>query len=563
MAFPTIRKMPTLVCVPVMVRDPDSALAEAAAARDGGADLVEFRIDEFFSGSSDEQETKAIVRVVAESPLPCIITCRIASEGGHYDGDEMERVALYERLGRSEGKGEHPPRYMDFELASYTRSANLRQKVDLAVGVPDLSQGREERASLILSSHDMATRPPDLMRRLSQLNSQPAAAVLKIAYRARSLRDSLELLELPSQGHKPMIALGMGEFGLISRILAPKFGGFLTFAALRPAAITAPGQPTLRELLDLYRFRTIKPKTRAYGIVGWPVSHSLSPLVHNAGFEVVGHDGVYVPLPVAAGEDSEATYLSLKATLLELVNHPKLDLHGCSVTAPHKEGLVRLARESGWELEATAAAVGSANTLVIDRGAELRIRVVNTDAAAAAECLQEALGDLRAKTIGIVGAGGVGRAVAFGAASQGATVVIYSRGVERASRVEGEIARALPGAKIIAAGTDLLHKTCCDALVNCTPVGMKDGPSPDASAIPIEQMGHCDRSMVIMDTVYSPVETPLLKAAKAAGLRTIDGTGMFVRQAAAQFSLWTGRTAPRDIFGRLVQEELARQTAQA
>src|SRR5678815_6101132 len=132
--------MPSLVCVPIMVQDPASALADAAAARDAGADLVEFRIDEFFSGSGDEQETKAVVRLVAESPLPCIVTCRVVSEGGAYEGDEMERVSLLERLGRSEGKGEHPPRYVDVELASYTRSANLRQKVDLAVGVPDMAQ---------------------------------------------------------------------------------------------------------------------------------------------------------------------------------------------------------------------------------------------------------------------------------------------------------------------------------------------------------------------------------------------------------------------------------------
>ena len=173
---------------------------------------------------------------------PCIVTCRIASEGGHYDGDETDRIALFERLGRSEGKGEHP-RYLDVELASYTRSANLRQKIDLAVGVPDHAQAGESRSSLILSTHDMATRPPDLMRRLASLNQQPAAAILKIAYLARSLRDSLELLDLPAQAHKPMIALGMGEFGLLSRILAPMFGGFLTFAALRPAATTAPASP--------------------------------------------------------------------------------------------------------------------------------------------------------------------------------------------------------------------------------------------------------------------------------------------------------------------------------
>ncbi len=337
--------MPSLVCVPIMVQELAAALRDAAMARDQGADLVEFRVDEFFNGSGDEQETKAIVRLVAESPLPCIVTCRVMGEGGGYDGDEIERVALYERLGRSEGKGEHPPKYLDIELASYLKSANLRQKVDLAVGIPDTALPGETRASLILSVHDMGGRPADLMRRLAALNAQAGAAVLKVAYRARSLRDSLELLDLPAQAHKPTIALGIGEFGLLSRVLAPKFGGFLTFAALRPTTTTAPGQPTVRELLDLYRFRAIGAKTAVYGVVGWPVTHSLSPLVHNAGFDEVRHDGVYLPLPIGAGEDEESSYLSLKATLLELIHHPKLTLRGVSVTAPHKENVMRLAGE--------------------------------------------------------------------------------------------------------------------------------------------------------------------------------------------------------------------------
>ena len=99
--------MPTLLCVPIMVKDEDSALADAALAKSLGADLVEFRVDEFFSGtnSSDdpdhtaEREQLAVVRLVSASPLPCIATCRPTWEGGQYDGDEMARVSLYERLG--------------------------------------------------------------------------------------------------------------------------------------------------------------------------------------------------------------------------------------------------------------------------------------------------------------------------------------------------------------------------------------------------------------------------------------------------------------------------------
>ncbi len=110
--------------------------------------------------------------------------------------------------------------------------------------------------------------------------------------------------------------------------------------------------------------------------------------MHNAGFDEVRHDGVYVPLPIGAGEDEESSYLSLKATLLELIHHPKLTLRGVSVTSPHKENVMRLARESGWEIVPSAAGIGAANTLVISRDGEnaTHVQVLNTDALSAAEC---------------------------------------------------------------------------------------------------------------------------------------------------------------------------------
>jgi 3-dehydroquinate dehydratase/shikimate dehydrogenase len=87
--------------------------------------------------------------------------------------------------------------------------------------------------------------------------------VVKVAYRARSLRDAIEILDLPALLRRPTVALGMGEFGLLTRVLAPKFGGFLTFAALRPAVATAPGQPTIADLLQLFRFRRSGPEPRS------------------------------------------------------------------------------------------------------------------------------------------------------------------------------------------------------------------------------------------------------------------------------------------------------------
>jgi 3-dehydroquinate dehydratase/shikimate dehydrogenase len=573
--------MGALLCVPIMVHDEAAALADAEAARDAGADLVEFRIDEVFSGSGDENETKLVLRLVAGSPLPCIVTCRSAAEGGGYDGDDMERVSVYERLGtagRGGGPtlragsepstprsidapgsenaarivgvpGEHPPRYLDCELETYTRSANLKQKVNLAVASPD--RPRESATSLILSIHDFQGRPADLTRRLLRARSEPVAAVIKLAYRARSVRDNLELFDLLAERDRPMIALGMGEFGLASRVLASKFGGFLTFASLRSAAVTAPGQPTVREILETYRFRSVRASTKVFGIVGWPVGHSLSPVVHNAGFDETGFDGVYVPWPVQADAASpDASYASFKATVLELVHHPRLDLAGLSVTIPHKENLVRLARESGWEMDAASEATGAGNTLVVERGAEVRARVANTDAPALAACLAAAVGGLEGRRIAVLGAGGVARAAAYGLSGAGAQVVILNRTRARAERLVADIARAGGGSAgdVRVGEMGELETVAFDAVVNGTPVGMESGPEPERSPIDAGMLAQIQPGAVFMDTVYRPLRTPFLRQAEEAGIRTIDGVGMFVSQAEAQFRMWTGLEPPPRLF---------------
>ncbi|MDX2132400.1 MAG: type I 3-dehydroquinate dehydratase [Planctomycetota bacterium] len=555
----------TLVCVPIAVHDVPTALADAEAARLAGADLVEFRVDAMLPGGVGEAEIGLLRRLCADSPLPAIVTCRAAAEGGAYDGPDDERLALYEHLGTAD----HPPRYVDLELAAYERSANLRQKAHLAIDWP--ARRRANAPGLVLSLHDFGGRPADLSRRVARLAEAEAAAVVKVAYRARSIRDNLELLEVPSQTGRPTIALGIGEFGLMSRVLAPKFGGFLTFASLRRGGETAPGQPTIADLLGAYRFRSIGPRTRVYGVVGWPVGHSLSPTLHNAGFERVGHDGVYLPMPLA-GAAGEESFAALKATLLEFIEHPRLSFCGASVTIPHKESLARLASAQGWEADEATRATGAANTLVVERDADdapQRVRVMNTDVPALAASLAEAMGTLAGATVGVIGAGGVGRAAAWGLARAGATVVLYNRDLSRAEEVAAHVNGALrsggegrgsadqPAGRVVGASWALLAKSCADAFVNCTPLGMTGGPDPAGAAMTAEAMRGCASLRVVMDTVYAPRVTPLLAAAGACGLRTVGGLDMFVRQAALQFEAWTGRPGPLTLFGALASEAAA------
>ncbi|MCC6320304.1 MAG: type I 3-dehydroquinate dehydratase [Phycisphaerales bacterium] len=617
--------MASLLCVPIMVLDEHTALADAAAARDADADLVEFRIDEFFTGARgsgnalDPREVRTILRIIAESPLPCIVTCRAAAESGGvggYDGDEMARVSLFERLGTAtprsmteaagagRGVAEHPPRYIDFEFASYAASANVRQKLNLAVDHP--GQRRDVRTGLILSTHDFTGRPRDLLRRLAIMRNEPAASIVKVAYAARSIRDNLELFDLLIEGasgdDKPMIALAMGRFGLMSRVLAPKFGGFLTFASLRPSAATAPGQPTVAELLDVYRFRSITPRTRVFGLIGWPVEHSLGPLIHNAGFDALEPDtwndndnsngngeqeprggrafhGVYLPLPVPP------EWEHFKATLAALIDHPRLDFCGCSITVPHKQHLVRFASEARslgadgieWTIDDLSEACGAANTLAIERdagGRPLRARVVNTDSAAAVACIGDAVGDLRGVRVGLIGAGGVSRAIAAGLLRARATVFVLNRTIENAERLCDELRSAVrtdhESPEISPANPARLADLGCRVLINCTPVGMANPAESDEEpvtpvmSVPLDVLKACaeqSEETVVMDTVYIPLETELLKAARRLRMRTIDGLGMFVRQAGDQFTAWTGAPAPVGLFERVAREALQERQA--
>jgi len=565
----------TLVCVPIMVRDAESALADASEAKRLGADIVEFRLDDWFLGSDDPDDAHQInecVELVAESPLPCIATCRPTWEGGGYDGPEDQRVSLFQALGTSD----RPPAYIDFELKAYTASENIRQKINLAVEHP--KQLRDVHTRLILSMHDFEGRPSDLTRKLAAAYAEPAASVVKVAFRARSLRDNLELFEILREAQKPTIALGMGEFGLMSRVLAPKFGGFLTFAGLRKGEVTAPGQPTIDELLNLYRFRSIGKETKVYGVIGWPVTQSMSPLIHNAGFAEVGHDGVYLPLPIAADADpgragrnpavprDELSYTSFKATVTALIDDESLAFAGASVTMPHKENLLRLADDLDGYPSYQARMSGAANTMSVGFDKSLtptkpRIDVENTDANTASGLLLSAIprqGTVSGRTVAVVGAGGLARPVAHRLASSGVHVILLNRTIDRAQASVAKINSALKrdNPKVRVENLSSLHDLSADAFINCTPVGMLGGPDPDGMSIPVPDMVGVGPDTVFFDTVYNPIETPMLKAAKERGCRTIDGVQMFVKQAAAQFELWTGKPAPVELFDRLVREAL-------
>ena len=502
----------TLVAVPIEVEDPRdvaTALEQAQQAKSGGADLVEFRIDVLVEHA---EGVTAARRLVQESPLPVLLTCRSDAEGGAWRGEETDRVSFLEAVGTAEVA----PQFLDFEEAAWSRSANIRQKVRLVVNHPQ--QVRPDRARLVLSKHDFDGRPQDLTSRTASMAVD--ADVVKVAWTARSLRDCLEAFELPGLLGVPTVALCMGPFGLPSRVLAPKFGGFLTFAALDADSATAPGQPTLSQLMDLYRFRSIDTNTEVYGVAGWPVEHSKSPAFHNQAFAEQQRNAVYLPLPIAP--DATAFVATLDAWLA----HPGLDLRGLSVTLPHKETLASFVAERGGICDEATRLSGAANTLQVDASGQLH--AFNTDVTAIEEALSERV-NLQGQSALVLGAGGVARAATAALLRLGATVRVMNRTAARAEA----LAASFEGPVEV-----VTEPGSVAAVVQCTSVGMSTGPDPKGCPVDPAMLPN---NAVLLETVYEPAFTPLREAFSQAGGLSIGGLEMFRRQAAAQCRLWTGQ----------------------
>jgi 3-dehydroquinate dehydratase/shikimate dehydrogenase len=516
----------TLIATPIFVSaleevEPALDLARRAVAR--GASVIEWRVDGL-PGTAGPSAGRVLDELASRSPAPCIVTCRTVEEGGQGGADDLLRVV--ELLAASQAS----PRYLDVELAAFGRSAALRVACAKVV-----ARQTANDTGLILSVHDMAGRPADLLQRVEAMTAEPACRVIKVAWTARSVRDNLETFDLLSERRRPTIALCMGDAGLMSRVLAGKFGGLITFAANAGGAESAPGQPTIETLRETYRFDAIGAATKVYGVVGWPVAHSRGPAIHNAGFAAAGHDGVYLPLPVPPG------YEHFKASVGSLLDHPRLSFAGASVTVPHKENLLRFVRERGGAVCPVAQRVGAANTLLArDDGT---VACLNTDGPAALDALAAGMGGdpaalARARVL-VLGAGGAARAVVGALAGAGSDVVVFNRSSDRARALAADL-----GAR--AADEDVAGAGPFDVVVNCTTVGMQGGPDPEG--LPLPPGVTLDGSITVFDTVYAPPRTPLIREAEARGARIVTGADMFLRQAALQFERWTGKPAPMAAF---------------
>lgn len=429
--------------------------------------------------------------------LPVIVTCRSRSEGGQFGGAEEERWRI---LSEAQRLGAD---YVDVEW-----KANFYELIE-----------RRRGRGIVISHHAFDGVPGDLEARVKAMRAT-GAEVVKVAVMARRLSDNLPLINIARFQTAPFVGLAMGEAGLPSRVLAARFRSSWTYAG----DAVAPGQIPPARLLNEFAFARLNEQTALYGVVGRPVMHSVSPAMHNAAFRSIGLDAVYLPLAAADFDD----FLNFADGLA---------VAGASVTAPFKLA----AFESAVDLDEMSQRVQSVNTLSRREGQWVGC---NTDVAGFLAPLRDVT--LRGLRATVLGAGGAARAVSVALATSGAKVTIAGRRAERARFV---------AARIGATACDWPPADgSWDLLVNATPVGT----APDVSDSPLPGArfgGH-----LVYDLVYNPLETRLLREARAAGCRTIGGLAMLVAQAQRQFEWWTGEAIDPLVMRDAAMDALSAKT---
>ncbi len=505
--------MNQLICVPVTETKAEAFLAAIAEAAQS-ADVVELRLDYL-----PDEDLAIMLDSLPElaSKTKLLLTFRPREQGGWRDLSLQDRQTFWRNL---------PP-----ELVSAIRFADF--EFDLVESFGNDSPIPWEK--VIGSWHNFDETPDDLIARYDHMAATPAA-VVKIATMANRIGDCLRTFELieHARDKKPVIALAMSLAGVATRILSLSRGAMLTFGSLKRGAESAAGQTTVTELRDLYGVKQLTRDSEIFGIIGNPVGHSRSPLMHNSALKSLNRNGVYLPFEVDDAAEFIRDFVRPATKKLDW------QLRGLSVTIPHKLAVMPHLDQ----IDATAKTIGAVNTIVVE-GDELH--GYNTDVIGAMKPLEE-LADICNARVAVIGAGGSARAICHGLRQRGADVTIFARDTRKAQPLADELNTKLDALDRFAGGVDIV--------INCTPIGMlhhSEGQSP----LPAESL---QGVKLVYDLIYTPEETALLRDAREAGCQTLGGLAMLVGQAIEQFRLWTGLEAPVEAMWQAVS--LQSQTSQ-
>jgi 3-dehydroquinate dehydratase/shikimate dehydrogenase len=489
------------VCIALGLPTVEKLLEQADKEVAAGERFLEFRLDYL---NRPEAGLKAVTAFLEKHPdVSLLVTCRRHQNHGKYNGVIDDQMKI---LDAAIDAGAHA---IDVEIETAEKTIARLEHM-------------RAKAHLIVSWHNYEGTPPlePVLRRMMKV---PADAY-KVVTTGKKPSDASKVLALQKAHPKvPMILLAMGEAGFPTRVLCNAQGSIYTYAAPNSVEGTAPGQVSAKVLRQLYRIDKLTKNAKVYGVVADPVRHSLSPNVHNRAFQAKRLDAVYLPFLV------QPTQLKDFLGMCEA-----LPVQGFSVTIPHKQRILKYLDV----VDPLARRIGAVNTVWKKAG---KWRGTNTDAGAVTKPLGKRI-KLNRSTVLLVGNGGAARGAAFALADARAKVVITGRNADRV-RAFAKLcgAEALP--------KDQLNGRKFDAIVHATPMGMWPHTKECFfdGALPAD---------LVFDMVYNPLETELLKRAKAQGCAVIPGLEMFLAQAAQQFEIWTGETAPASVMEKAALEAL-------
>lgn len=475
-----------MICLTLSGNTLSSCLEEIRANREY-IDLAELRLDLL---SEDEQRKAAEFPAMAD--LPVILTLRRKEDGGKCTLSERERRQLL--LSALEGNFA----YVDIEEDV--------KKNDVE------AKAREKGVKIIRSFHDFSGIPDDIYSRIYRLAER--GDIAKAAVTPHTIQDLLTLFRISEElKDVPKIIIGMGDWGIPIRILYKKAGSLLTFASSGNAV--APGQVSARDLKLLYRADKVNDRTAIYGVIGNPVLHTSSPMIHNPGFHAINYNAIYLPFLV----DNVRIFFALAEYL---------KMRGFSVTIPFKDAVLMYLGNITREVKQ----IGACNTVVRMPG---MWKGMNTDYYGFLYPILNDIDSGKVKSALVIGAGGASQAIVWALRNRGVKVTILNRTVGRAEKL----------ARINLCEYDTLdnahkYEGKVDLVVQTTSVGLY----PDFDISPIDF--HFTGKEIAYDIIYKPKMTKFLRDAEKAGCRLHFGEEMLLEQGKLQFEAFTGYHYPKD-----------------
>jgi 3-dehydroquinate dehydratase/shikimate dehydrogenase len=493
------------ICIALGLPDAARLLEHARREAESGETFLEFRLDYL---DHPEYGIK-VIRELLKLHSGCIIlaTCRRHQNHGKFNGSVDEQLHI-------------------LDLAVNAGAQAIDVEIETAEAAAERLNAFRGCCQIIISYHNFETTP-QLDALLKRMTRFPADAY-KIVTTARKPSDNARVLALTrTYPRTPLVILAIGELGFPTRVLSPAFGGMYTYAAPLATQGTASGQVSARLLRHLYRIEKISKAAKVFGVIADPVRHSISPAVHNRGFQARRIDAIYLPFLVSPLQLRDFFMLA-----------DKVPISGFSVTIPHKQKVVRYLDA----VDPLARRIGAVNTVWRKAG---KWRGANTDAEAVLVPLSRHVRPSRASVL-IVGNGGAARGAACALIDAGAKVAIVGRNPDRV-RALSRLCGAEPLLR------EQAEQRQFDALVHATPVGM----FPHVNECFFN--GRIPAS-IVFDMVYNPLETALIRRAREENKAVVPGIEMFIEQAIRQFEIWTGESAPRAVMVTAALEALEQKS---